>query len=335
MQLQQPQRLRHAGSLGDLRVAHQQAALAAAAAAAGQQTSTLQHANSAPESVTASAADAAASAGSVGSAADGASGADSSYPLSSRPNTAATPSREAGDVSAGLDHQRTWPEEAIINSAVPHYVHPSHTPSQAAQQFWHMQTHLWQVQLQSQLARQRRRRHSVCMGSMQSRYWTKPFGVMGEMMPFQETEEWPLQSAASMSSTQQEQQQRETDSCVARQSSASGWQQYPHAPSHAYAAAPTSRSDGGCQGPATAATTPAAAAAAMSHLAAAGCPSAAGGARILDGDDDVQNTSDIGSAASEQLLHPGSARSLTLSEQPLQKGQGGRQGGGAGARPPL
>jgi hypothetical protein len=83
------------------------------------------------------------------------------------------------------------------------YVHPSHTPSQAAHQFWQMQTHLWQLQLVQQQQRQqqqrRRRRHSVCMGSMQHRCWTRPYGVMGEMMPFNETDEWPQQSLSAPS----------------------------------------------------------------------------------------------------------------------------------------
>jgi hypothetical protein len=67
-----------------------------------------------------------------------------------------------------------------------------------------MQAHLWQLQLVQQQQRQqqqrRRRRHSVCMGSMQHRCWTRPYGVMGEMMPFQETDEWPQQSLSAPSS---------------------------------------------------------------------------------------------------------------------------------------
>jgi hypothetical protein len=110
-------------------------------------------------------------------------------------------------------------EAQFMNDTVMQYVHPSHTPSQAAHQFWQMQAHLWQLQLVQQQQRQqqqrRRRRHSVCMGSMQHRCWTRPYGVMGEMMPFEEEAgEWPQSLSAPSGSSlrisnQQQQHQGE------------------------------------------------------------------------------------------------------------------------------
>lgn len=75
--------------------------------------------------------------------------------------------------------------------------HPSHMPSEQARQHWQKQLlhqHLWQQQqvLQEQ-QRAQRRRHSVCVGSVHRRMWTKPYGVRAEMCPFEEAEEWSFQ----------------------------------------------------------------------------------------------------------------------------------------------
>lgn len=72
-------------------------------------------------------------------------------------------------------------------------VHPSHMPSEGARQHWQMQLvqqHLWQQQQALQQQRRlQRRRHSVCVGSVHRRLWTRPYGVQAEMYPFEEAEE--------------------------------------------------------------------------------------------------------------------------------------------------
>jgi hypothetical protein len=131
----------------------------------------------------------------------------------------------AGHIGMQLQHHSSAPEPAAAEALAAaaggadamHYgMHSSTAPEHSAQQhLWQMQSHLWQLQLiqQQQQQQRRRRRHSICMGSMQHRCWSRPYGVMGEMMPFQETNEWPQQCSSAPSgcipqrpSNQQQQQ---------------------------------------------------------------------------------------------------------------------------------